>query len=110
MNLADRWGRAALWAAMDMHTLPHSGRPDPVESETVSSTDLLKVLLAHKADVNAQLVTFPPYRSMSDRGADNILTIGATPLLRAAKAGDLEGIRMLLAKGADPNLATQNRE
>ena len=69
-----------------------------------SSTDLLKVLLAHEADVNVQLVTFPPYRSMSDRGADSILTIGATPLLRAAKAGDLEAIRMLLEKGADPNL------
>jgi ankyrin repeat protein len=104
VNLADRWGRTALWAAVDMHTLPHSGRPDPVESETVTSTDLLKVLLAHKADVNVQLVTFPPYRSMSDRGADGILTIGATPLLRAAKAGDVEVIRMLLENKADPNL------
>ena len=110
VNLADRWGRAALWAAVDMHTLPHSGRPDPVESETVSSTDLLKVLLAHKADVNVQLVTFPPYRSMSDRGADSILTIGATPLLRAAKAGDVEVIRMLLENRADPESARTRPE
>jgi ankyrin repeat protein len=107
VNLADRWGRTGLWAAVDMHTLPHSGRPDPIESETLSSTDLLKVLLAHGADVNVELVTFPPYRSMSDRGGDGILGIGATPLLRAAKAGDLVGVRMLLANGADPNLATK---
>jgi ankyrin repeat protein len=106
VNLADRWGRTGLWAAVDMHTLPHSGRPDPIESESVNSTDLLKVLLAHDADVNVQLVTFPPYRSMSDRGGDGILGIGATPLLRAAKAGDTVGMRMLLAKGADPNLAS----
>ena len=107
VNRADRWGRTALWVAVDMHTLPHSGRPDPIDSGSVDSTQLMKTLLAHGADVNAQLVTFPPYRSLSDRGGDNILSIGATPLIRAAKAGDVAGIRMLLDKGADPNLATK---
>ena len=107
VNLADQFGRTALWAAVDMHTLPHSTRPDTPESETVSSTDLLKTILAHDAEVNVQLVTHPPYRSMGDRGSDNILTIGATPLLRAAKAGDTLAIRMLLDKGADPNLANK---
>jgi ankyrin repeat protein len=29
--------------------------------------------------------------------------MGTTPTLRAAKAGDVEAIRMLVAKGADPN-------
>jgi ankyrin repeat protein len=108
VNLADHWGRAALWAAVDMHTLPHSTRPDAVESESVSSTDLLKVVLAHGADVNAPLVLFPPYRSLGDRGSDNILTIGATPLVRAAKAGDATAIRWLLEKSADPNIANIN--
>jgi ankyrin repeat protein len=107
VNLADQFGRTALWAVVDMHTLPHSTRPDTPESETVSSTDLLKTILAHNADVNVQLVTHPPYRSMGDRGSDNILTIGATPLVRAAKAGDVIAIRMLLDNGADPNLATK---
>jgi len=104
VNLADEYGRSALWAAIDMHTLPHSTRPDTPESEAVSSTDLLKVILAHGADPNVQLLTHPPIRSSGDRGADNILTIGASALLRAAKAGDTVGIRMLLDKGADPNL------
>jgi ankyrin repeat protein len=107
VNLADRWGRTALWVEVDMHTLPHSGRPDPIDSGSVGSTELMKTLLAHGADVNAQLVTFPPYRSLSDRGGDNILSIGATPLIRAAKAGDVAAVRMLLEKGADPNLATK---
>jgi len=106
VNLADHWGRAALWAAVDMHTLPHSSRPDAVESESVSSTDLLKLVLAHGADVNATLVLFPPYRSLGDRGLDNFLGIGATPLLRAAKAGDIVAIKWLLEKGADPNTPT----
>lgn len=107
VNRADRWGRTPLWSAVDMRILPHSGRPDPIDEGSVDATELMKVLLAHGADVNAQLVTFPPYRSMSDRGGDNILGIGATPLVRAAKAGDVVAIRMLLEKGADPNLATK---
>jgi uncharacterized protein len=35
------------------------------------------------------------------------LDTGTTPTLRAAKAGDVEAIRMLLAKGADPKFATK---
>jgi len=106
VDLADRWGRAALWAAVDMHTPPHSGRPDAIESTTVSSDQLLKQLLAKGADVDAQLVLFPPYRSLADRGADNVMTIGATPLVRAAKAGDVAAVRLLLEHHADVSLPT----
>jgi ankyrin repeat protein len=106
VNLADRWGRAALWTVVDMHTPIVSSRPDVVESESVSSTELLDLLLARGADVNAQLALFPPYRSLGDRGSDNLLTIGATPLVRAAKAGDLVVMRKLLEKGADVRVAT----
>jgi uncharacterized protein len=49
---------------------------------------------------------FPPYRSLADRGNDNLLTIGATPLVRAAKAGDTTAMRLLLQKGADIHAAT----
>ncbi|MGE0445115.1 MAG: ankyrin repeat domain-containing protein [Vicinamibacterales bacterium] len=102
----DRWGRTALWAAIDMHTLPSSGRPDVEESDAVSSAELVQLLLARGANVDASLTLFPPYRSLADRGNDNMITIGATPLLRAAKAGDVDGIRWLLEKGADVSLAT----
>ena len=106
VNRADRWGRGALWAAVDMHTTPASGRPDARESESVSCAELIDLLLARGADVNAQLVLFPPYRSLADRGNDNLLTIGATPLVRAAKAVDLVTMRKLLARGADVHAPT----
>ena len=36
-------------------------------------------------------------------GGDPALAEGATPFMRAAKAGDVEVMRLLLAKGADPH-------
>jgi len=107
-NLADSTGRAVLFSAVDFHTMPQSNRPSPRDSDsTVSSLQLIQILLAHGANVNAQLKTQQPYRVKLDRGDDTMLTTGTTPLLRAAKAGDVEAIKLLLAKGADPKLATR---
>jgi ankyrin repeat protein len=107
-NLADKTGRAPLFAAVDAHDLPASNRPPPKELHNrVSSFDLVKLLLAKGAEVNAQLKTQQPYRAKLDRGTDTMLTTGTTPLLRAAKAADLAVMRLLLDKGADPKLATR---
>ena len=71
---------------------------------------MIQVLIAHGANVNAQLKTQQPYRAKLDRGDDTMLTTGTTPLLRAAKAGDVEVMRLLLAKGADPKLDHASRD
>jgi ankyrin repeat protein len=107
-NIADETGRTPLYAAVDMHTLPDSNLPWPSElNNRLTSLDLIQTLLAHGANVNAQLKKQQPYRSKVDRGADTMLGAGTTPLLRAAKAGDTEAIKVLLAKGADPKLTTK---
>ena len=41
-------------------------------------------------------------------GGDTALGSGTTPLMRAARAGDAPAMRLLLAKGADPKLATKD--
>ncbi len=108
VNIADEVGRTPLYAAVDMHTLPDSNLPWPSElNNKLTSLDLIQVLLAHGANVNAQLIKQQPYRSKVDRGADTMLTGGTTPLLRAAKAGDVEVVKVLLAKGADAKLTTR---
>jgi ankyrin repeat protein len=108
-NQVDKSGRAALYAAVDMHTMPASNRPSPDESgNDMSSLDLIKSLLAHGTAVNTQLKTQQPYRTKVDRGNDTMLTTGTTPILRAAKAGDVVVVSVLLEKGANPNLATRN--
>jgi ankyrin repeat protein len=108
-NLFDKTGRAALYAAVDAHTMPYSNRPSPDESaNNTSSFDLIKSLVAHGAQVNMQLKTQQPYRSKVDRGDDTMLTTGTTPLLRAAKAGDVPVIAFLLEHGADAKIPTRN--
>jgi ankyrin repeat protein len=107
-DIADETGRTPLYAAVDMHTLPDSNLPWPSElNNQLTSLDLIQALLAHGANVNAQLKKQQPYRSKVDRGADTVLGTGTTPLLRAAKAGDIEVVKVLLAKGADPKLTTK---
>jgi uncharacterized protein len=107
-NIADATGRTPLYAAVDDHTMPESNLPAPrVLDNKLTSLDIINMLLAHGANVNAQLVKQTPYRTKVDRGADTMLTTGTTPLLRAAKAGDVEVIKTLLAKGADPKLTTK---
>ena len=106
-NLADKTGRTPLYSAVDFHTMPVSNRPSPKEIDNQhTSLDFVKSLLEHGANVNAQLLKQQPYRTKLDRGDDTMLTTGTTPLLRAARAGDVEVMRLLLAKGADCKLAT----
>ena len=109
VNLADKSGRTPLYAAVDDHTMPYSNRPSPKEIDNErTSLDVVRTLVAHHANVNAQLKTAQPYRTKVDRGADSVLTTGTTPLLRAAKAGDTTMVRFLLEQGADPKLVTRN--
>ena len=104
-NLWDWWGRTALWCAVDLNTVPRGGRPDMPSMDRTSSLQMIQLLLKAGANPNLQLKLLPPYRAVgADRGADPLLTIGSTPLLRAAKAGDAEATRLLLAAGANPNL------
>jgi ankyrin repeat protein len=103
----DLWGRSPLYAAVDMRTLPTGGRADRPSLDRTTAIELIAMLLEAGANPNLQLKLFPPYRSLrDDRGADGMLTVGTTPLLRAAKAGDIQSMKLLIAHGAHVDLAT----
>src|SRR5215468_4931568 len=103
----DKWdlfGRSPLYMAADVSTLPVKGNGAMAvipSEDKLTALDVARMLLKAGANPNLQLKRRPPYRDVpQDRGGDTILAQGATPLLRAARAGDAKFVELLLKHGA----------
>jgi ankyrin repeat protein len=70
---------------------------------TVSSMAIINALLAAGVNPNAQLSMRRP-SGQGGRFSDPLLSTGTTPLFRAVMNNDMEVIRALLDKGANPNI------
>ena len=106
VNLWDLYGQTPLYVAVDMNTLPVGRRVELPSADTITGTDIVRLLLERGANPNAQLKLRPKYRNIpNDRYRDPLIVWGTTPLLRAAKAGDLPVVKLLLQHGALANLA-----
>jgi ankyrin repeat protein len=100
-------GMGPLYAAVDMHRLAVGhGRPNPKPVGLMSAVDLVKKLLERGANPNARLKKSILKRHHT--AGDSALADGATPFLRAAKSGDIEMMRALVAGGADAKIAMPN--
>jgi ankyrin repeat protein len=102
-NAADDYHRAALFAAIELRnrnrgTLLFGDHRDPL--------DLIRLLLEKRADPNLRTDTTPVHGWMQ-LDASWVNFDGQTPFIRAALSGDIEVMRLLLASGADPNIATK---
>ena len=105
VNRWDWWGRTPLYLAVDYVTLPHGGRPDQPSLDETLPIEIVRLLLEKGADPNPQLKMTAPLRATgNDRGLDPMLALGTTPLIRAAKAMDVESMKALLEHGADISL------
>lgn len=107
VNRWDLWGRNPLYQAVDVNTTPRGGRPDLPSTDATTGLQVIEMLLERGANINMQLKLFAPYRAVGpDRGGDPALTVGATPLLRAVKGGDVAATELLLRY--DPMLELPN--
>jgi ankyrin repeat protein len=107
LDRADSTGMTPLYAAVDMNTLQYMhGYVTQRPSGRLDSVDLVKILLARGAKPDVALKT--PTLQRHNNGPNQNLGEGTTPLMRAAKSGDVAVMRLLLAAGANPALRQKN--
>jgi hypothetical protein len=104
-HLWDWWGRTALYTAIDMNTYSLDAYAErtgpPIVTTKTTALELARLFLEAGVDPNPQLNMHRPGRGgNSGRFADEIITTGATPLLRAAGSQDKAAVRLLLDHGA----------
>ena len=99
----DKWdlfGRSPVYMAADVSTLPMKGNGAVAvipSADKLTALDVGRMMLQKGANPNIQLKRRPPYRDVpQDRGGDQMLAQGATPLLRAARGGDDKFTALLL--------------
>jgi uncharacterized protein len=100
-------GVTPLYAVLNCQWAPRSLYPQPraYEQQHTGYLDLIAALIDRGADVNARLkqkVWYSGYNT-DFSGVDEQ---GATPFWRAAYAADVDAMKLLVARGADPNLPT----
>lgn len=110
VRAADWYGQTPLFAAVDLRNVDLSGptRSNGVDREAM--LQLAELILSRQPDVNARTAESLPQRRWITRlgSLSWVDFTGQTPFLRAALAGDLKVMRLLLAHGADPNITTFN--
>ena len=126
-NARNARGRTTLHAVLEARRLKHQSRRT---TPSLESYAFLEQLIAHGAEIDARVVTPPKPETAKPEAADDDETdpdakdkpdpadnysfidartdlAEATPLLFAARSGDVEALRLLLEHGADPLAVTK---
>ena len=116
-NLANKGGWTPLYLATDNRNIESGDYP--VRRPDMDHLDYIKFLLDHGANVNARICgaqsTDKECKGDTTETRTNftmqwLYEDGATPFLRAAQSGDVTLMKLLLAKGADPKIATAHND
>jgi uncharacterized protein len=101
-NLANKGGWVPLYLATDNRNIESGDYP--VRKGDMDHLDFIKLLLDKGANVNARVKDSTETRTVfTNQWLDEN---GATAFLRASQSGDLVLMKLLLARGADPKIAT----
>jgi uncharacterized protein len=116
-NLANNGGWTPLYLATDNRNI--EGGDYPVRAPDMDHLDYIKLLIDKGANVNARIcgVKSTPTECNGDTTETRtnftmqwLYEDGATPFLRAAQSGDVTLMKLLLAHGADPKIATAHND
>ncbi len=102
VNLANKGAWTPLYLATDNRNIESGDYP--VRKGDMDHLDFIKLLLDKGANVNARLKDSTETRTVfTNQWLDEN---GATAFLRASQSGDIVLMKLLLAHGADPKIAT----
>jgi ankyrin repeat protein len=102
VNLANKGGWTPLYLATDNRNL--EGGDYPTRTPDMNDLDYIRLLLDSGANPNAQLTESTETRTVfTNQWLDED---GATAFLRASQSGDVELMKLLLERGADPKIYT----
>jgi ankyrin repeat protein len=99
-------GATPLYAAINVHWAPKAYYPEPsTRQEKTTLLELMDTLLQHGANPNARLSKELWYTEYAGK-LTSVNSVGATPFWRAAQVGDVDAMKLLVARGADPSIET----
>jgi len=107
VNLLSVDGAGPLYAVVHTQWSRESFHPQPsIKLEKTHYLDLMRIMLEHGAAPNARLTKVLWYSSYG-YAYEAASEIGTTPFWRCAAVADLDGMKLLVSRGADPNIANK---
>jgi ankyrin repeat protein len=108
VNLPSIDDATPLYGVLHVQWSRESETPQPsIKREHTSYLELMSLLLDRGANPNAKLsrtLWYTSYGVAYESASD----IGTTPFWKCAAVGDIEGMKLLLARGADPTLTNKD--
>ena len=106
VNLANAQGWTPLYLTIKARTMEKGTMPNP-RVDQAGLFRAIQFMVDHKVDINARIRGNTEVHN--GIAATWLREAGATAFLRAAFCGDLAVMKLLLANGADPNIATTDK-
>jgi ankyrin len=109
INVSDWYGRTPLWTAVEVRNMDFDNSSLDNGVDRAPLLELIQLLLEKGADPNPRTKESIPIRRFMLRTTGTLEWVdftGQTPFLRAAYAGDITVMRLLLKYGADPKIST----
>ena len=110
VRAADWYGRTPLWAAVEIRNLDMRSGATDNGIDRDGAMRLIASILDKGVEVNARVKEFPPQRRhlLPLASLEWVDFTGQTAFIRAAQSADVQVMKLLLSKGADPALTTFN--
>lgn len=109
INVSDWYGRTPLWTAVEVRNMDFDNGTFENGVDRAPLLEIVELLLNKGANPNPRTKESIPIRRFMLRTTGTLEWVdftGQTPFLRAAYAGDLSVMRLLLKHGADPKIST----